>query len=235
MAFPTSYLPSGSQPWGREIQKRIELAEAAIARNERNNSARDTQLASAQDRLSEQLIRTNALAVQANTTAVQAAAVAGQATAGVELANEALTQIQYILGILNETPPPGGSLTATNVTVGPSSGFSGYTLVSLTATSPSGAMNANLSASVSLWTNSEINSYPSSGTFYITDGTTANTATNYSVSSTAMQTNTYSQTYTQSYTGVSSITIYVKLDSIQALVDETQEIGATLNASVTWG
>ncbi len=235
MAFPTSYLPSGSQPWGREIQKRIELAEAAIARNERNNSARDTQLASAQDRLSEQLIRTNALAVQANATAVQAAAVAGQATASVELANEALTQIQYILGILNETPPPGGSLTATNVIVGPSYEFDNYTLVSLTATSPGGAMNANLSASVSLWTNSEMQGYPMGGTFHITDGTTANSPTEFYVSSTPMQTNTYSQTYTKSYTSVSSITIYVKIDSIQALASESQEIGATLNASVTWG
>jgi hypothetical protein len=235
MAFPNNYLPSNAQPWGREVQKRIETTEATVARNERNNDARDTQLASAQARLSSQLIQVNQIATQANQTAIQAAAVAQQATASLELANEALTQIQYILGILEETPPPGGSLTATNVIVGPSYEFDNYTLVSLTATSPGGAMNANLSGSVSLWTNSELSGYPMSGTFWITDGTTANSPTNFNVSGTAMQTNTYSQTYTKSYTSVSSITIYVKIESIQALVDEGQEIGATLNVSVTWG
>jgi hypothetical protein len=235
MPFPSNYLPSNAQPWGREVQKRIETTEATVARNERNNDARDTQLASAQLRLNDQLIKTNTIANQANQTAIQAAAVAQQATAGVELANEALTQIQYILGILEATPPPGGSNTATNVTVGPSFGFDNYTLVSVTVTSPSGATSANLSASVSLWTNSEQAGYPMGGTFYITDGTTANSSDEFYVSSNAMQTNTYSQTYTKSYASASSITIYVKIDSIQALASESQEIGATLNVSVTWG
>ena len=234
MTFPNNYLPSGSQPWGREIQKRIELAEAAIARNERNNDARDTQLASAQLRLGDQLNKTNALAVQANHTAVQASATAQQSSSAIELANEAITQIQFILGILEETPPPGGSNTATGVTVGPSYDFDNYTLVSLTLTPPSAPASANLSASVNLWTNSEISGYPMGGEFYITDGTTANSPSAFYVSSNSMQTNNYTQGYMKTYTNVSSITLYVKIDSIQALVDETQEIGATLSASVTW-
>lgn len=234
MTFPNNYLASGSQPWGREVQKRIELAEATIARNEKNNDARDTQLASSQARLSDQLIKTNSIAVQANQTAVQASATAQQATAGIELANEALTQIQYILGILNEPTPPSGSNTATGVTVGPSFSFDNYTLVSLTLTPPTAPASANLSASVNLWTNSEISGYPMSGDFYITDGTTANTAAPFYVSSTAMQTNNYTQGYVKTYTNVSSIILYVKINSIQALVDEGQEIGATLSASVTW-
>jgi hypothetical protein len=57
MAFPTNYLPSNSQPWGREVQKRIELAETAISRNERNGDARDTQLASAFERLNATVLK----------------------------------------------------------------------------------------------------------------------------------------------------------------------------------
>lgn len=235
MAFPSNYLPSNAQPWGREVQKRIELAEAAIARNERNNDARDTQLAASQNRLSEQLIKTNQIAVQANQTAVQATAIAQQASSSLELANEALTQIQYILGILSEPTPPGGSNTATNVIIGPSYEFDNYTLVSVTVTAPSGATSANVSASVSLWTNSEISGYPMGGTFYITDGTTANSPAEFYVSSTPMQTNTYTQGYSKSYASVSTVTLYVKIDSIQSLVNEYQEIGATITVSATWG
>ncbi len=57
MAFPNSFLPSNSLPWGREVQKRIELAETAIARNERNGDARDTQLAAAFDRLNATVLK----------------------------------------------------------------------------------------------------------------------------------------------------------------------------------
>jgi hypothetical protein len=57
MAFPNNFLPSNSQPWGREVQKRIELAEIAISRNERNGDARDTQLAAAFDRLNATVIK----------------------------------------------------------------------------------------------------------------------------------------------------------------------------------
>jgi len=235
MPFPNNYLPSNAQPWGREVQKRIETTEATVARNERNNDARDTQLASAQLRLNDQLIKTNAIATQANQTAVQASAVAQQATAGVELANEALAQIQFILGILEETPPPGGSNSATGVFQGPSFEFDNETIVSVTVTSPSGATAANISASVTLWTETGVSGFPMSGDFYITDGTTANSPAAFNVSGTANETNTYSQGYAKSYSSVSSVTLYVKIDSIQALADETQKISATLNVSASWG
>jgi hypothetical protein len=57
MSFPNNYLPSNSQAWGREVQKRIENTETAVARNERNNDARDTQLASAFDRLNATVLK----------------------------------------------------------------------------------------------------------------------------------------------------------------------------------
>lgn len=57
MTFPKNYLPPTSQPWGREVQKRIELAQAAISRNERNGDARDTQLAAAFDRLNSTVLK----------------------------------------------------------------------------------------------------------------------------------------------------------------------------------
>jgi hypothetical protein len=57
MVFPNNFLPSNSQPWGREVQKRIELAETAISRNERNGDARDTQLAAAFDRLNATVLK----------------------------------------------------------------------------------------------------------------------------------------------------------------------------------
>jgi hypothetical protein len=235
MPFPNNYLPSNAQPWGREVQKRIETTEATVARNERNNDARDTQLASAQFRLNDQLIKTNALAVQANQTASQAAATAQQASAAIDLANEAITQIQFILGILDEVTPPGGSNSATGVFQGPSYEFDNETIVSVTVTSPSGPTAANISASLTLLTETGVSGFPMSGDFYITDGTTANSPTAFNVSGTAGERNTYSQGYTKSYSGVSTVTLYVKIDSIQALVDESQKISATLNVSASWG
>lgn len=65
MVFPTSYLPATSQPWGREVQKRIEQTETTVARNEKNNDARDTQLAAAMDRLSTTVLSANAAATKA--------------------------------------------------------------------------------------------------------------------------------------------------------------------------
>jgi hypothetical protein len=57
MPFPSNFLPANSQPWGREIQKRIEATETTVARNERNNDVRDTQLASAFDRLNATVLK----------------------------------------------------------------------------------------------------------------------------------------------------------------------------------
>lgn len=65
MVFPNSYLPATSQPWGREVQKRIEQTETTVARNEKNNDARDTQLAAAMDRLSTTVLTASAAATKA--------------------------------------------------------------------------------------------------------------------------------------------------------------------------
>lgn len=51
MAFPNSNLPTAAQPWGREVQKRIENTEAIVSKNETNNVVRDAQLQNSYDRL----------------------------------------------------------------------------------------------------------------------------------------------------------------------------------------
>ena len=234
MVFPNNYLPSTSQPWGREVQKRIELAEIAISRNEKNNDARDTQLASAQDRLSAQLVQVNNVANQANQTAISAAAAAEQANSAIALANEAITTIQYILGILDTTPPPNGSGSSSGTFVGPTFEMNGDVITSVTLNAPSGATNANVSASCNIYTVSEVAGYPATGSFYLADSTTSSDTVNWAISSSAMQTNTYSQTFAKSYTGVTSVTIYVKING-GPLSWEAQSIGADLNVSVTWG
>ena len=46
MAFNKNYLPAQTQPWAREVQKRIENTETAFRSAEVNNTTRDDQLAS---------------------------------------------------------------------------------------------------------------------------------------------------------------------------------------------
>lgn len=60
MVFPTSNLPTVSQTWGREVQKRIENAEKTAVTNEINNVARDAQLASSYRRLDAAVISAQA-------------------------------------------------------------------------------------------------------------------------------------------------------------------------------
>ena len=45
MAFPTSNLPTGAVPWGREVEKQINTVASTVRSNEVNNAARDSQLA----------------------------------------------------------------------------------------------------------------------------------------------------------------------------------------------
>lgn len=49
--FPNSYLSTASQPWGREVEKRIVDLQLVVNSNEINNSARDTQLANSLSRV----------------------------------------------------------------------------------------------------------------------------------------------------------------------------------------
>lgn len=51
MTLPISNLPAAAQPWGREIQKRMEAAEAYIAAEKVNNRARDKSIANSANRL----------------------------------------------------------------------------------------------------------------------------------------------------------------------------------------
>lgn len=51
MIFPNSNLPNDAQPWGREIQKRVESIESTVKSNDVNNTARDRQLAASVARI----------------------------------------------------------------------------------------------------------------------------------------------------------------------------------------
>lgn len=51
MIFPNSNLPNDAQPWGREVQKRVESIEATVKSNDVNNTARDRQLAASVARI----------------------------------------------------------------------------------------------------------------------------------------------------------------------------------------
>jgi len=56
-----SNLPNDSQPWGRDIEARIEQLEALVASNEINNAARDQRLETNLSKVSELLANTAAL------------------------------------------------------------------------------------------------------------------------------------------------------------------------------
>jgi hypothetical protein len=56
MPFPNSNLPTAAQPWGREIQKRLENAEITVKKNEINNVVRDSQLQTSYNRLDNTVI-----------------------------------------------------------------------------------------------------------------------------------------------------------------------------------
>lgn len=49
--FPNNNLPVSAQPWGREVQKRVQVLEDSVSANQTNNTARDKQLATSIARL----------------------------------------------------------------------------------------------------------------------------------------------------------------------------------------
>lgn len=51
MVFPNSNLPSGAQPWVRDVQKRVETIEKNVKANEINGTSRDVQLEASFKRL----------------------------------------------------------------------------------------------------------------------------------------------------------------------------------------
>jgi hypothetical protein len=55
--FPNSNLSTASQPWGREVEKRLVNLDLTVKSNEINNSARDTQLANSLTRVNSALLK----------------------------------------------------------------------------------------------------------------------------------------------------------------------------------
>jgi hypothetical protein len=56
-SFPNSNLPLTSQPWGREVEKRLVDTALTVRSNEINNNARDTQLAASLNRVNSALLK----------------------------------------------------------------------------------------------------------------------------------------------------------------------------------
>jgi hypothetical protein len=104
--IPSSYLPVASQPWGREIQKRLESLESNFSLQKTNTNTVDSQLQSSYKRLDETVRSLGTINVDiANITTISNQAVA--------IANSAIAA-------LNTLSSPGSSYTidAGNVTSG---------------------------------------------------------------------------------------------------------------------
>lgn len=84
--FPSSYLSTASQPWGREVEKRLVDLKLNVDSNEVNNSARDQQLAASYKRLDKAV---NDVAA-ATLSAAAAADKANEALAGITSVEEAV-------------------------------------------------------------------------------------------------------------------------------------------------
>ena len=83
--IPSSYLPVASQPWGREIQKRLESLESNFSLQKTNTNTVDSQLQSSYKRLDETVRSLGTINVDiTNITAIsnQAIAIANNAIAG---------------------------------------------------------------------------------------------------------------------------------------------------------
>jgi hypothetical protein len=72
MTLPNSNLPAPAQPWGREIQRRLEAAETYIAAEKVNNRARDKSIANSAGRLDSTSV---AVVNTAQSTEVQSSSV----------------------------------------------------------------------------------------------------------------------------------------------------------------
>ena len=82
--IPTSYLPVASQPWGREIQKRLETLESNFSLQKTNTNTVDSQLQSSYKRLDETVRSLGTINVDVasiTTISNQAVAIANSAIA----------------------------------------------------------------------------------------------------------------------------------------------------------
>jgi hypothetical protein len=83
--IPSSYLPVASQPWGREIQKRLESLESNFSLQKTNTNTVDSQLQSSYKRLDETVRSLSAISVDiSDVTALsnQAISIANNSIAG---------------------------------------------------------------------------------------------------------------------------------------------------------
>lgn len=91
MTLPTSNLPAAAQPWGREIQKRMEAAEAYIAAEKVNNRARDKSIANSANRLDSTTV---AVVNSAQATETQSLTVAFSGTDGAKT-NQSVASLTF--------------------------------------------------------------------------------------------------------------------------------------------
>lgn len=76
MTLPNSNLPAPAQPWGREVQKRLEAVETYVAAEKVNNRARDKSIANSANRLDQTTV-TVVNSAQATETQSLTVAVSG--------------------------------------------------------------------------------------------------------------------------------------------------------------
>lgn len=92
MVFPNSNLPSGAQPWVRDVQKRVEYVEKNLKANEINGTTRDVQLESNYRRLDATV--NGLIAADANIVIA-----IDKANEGIALANEASGEALIAAGL----------------------------------------------------------------------------------------------------------------------------------------
>lgn len=108
--IPTSYLPVASQPWGREIQKRLESLESNFSLQKTNTNTVDSQLQSSYKRLDETVRALGTI----NVDVAQITAISNQA---VQAANQAIIETQskadiaspVFTGTVSGTPTSGST------------------------------------------------------------------------------------------------------------------------------
>jgi hypothetical protein len=129
--FPNSNLSTASQPWGREVEKRLVNLDLTVNSNEINNTARDIQLSNSLSRVNSAVAATQAIinniyvagTQEINGAVLQAATLSGskiitgtipgtKLTANTITANEIATNYVYA-----------GTITAGQITAGTLTGF----------------------------------------------------------------------------------------------------------------
>jgi hypothetical protein len=116
--FPNSNLSTGSQPWGREVEKRLVNLDLTVKSNEINNSARDTQLSNSLKRVNTALVSAQSAADEAGLAAAKAQSIIDNiyVTGTEEIDGAALAAASLSGAKLVDGTVPGGKLTANTIT-----------------------------------------------------------------------------------------------------------------------